>query len=476
MRINISEPRRRANRTKCALSAVALERLEDRTLWSGSPSLSWKTQASDPVPRAEGASFVADGKLFCFGGFSDVNLTIKNEMDAYNPASNSWTRMADCPVKVNDAPVTLDPVTDTAYTGGFFLNDGFHASGLVYAYHVKTNTWTQSPSLPANVGAGQMGVVGRDLHYFGGRDSNNVGSVLHWKLNLDDPNAKWVADQSMPFAVNHDAAVVLNNKIYAIGGIINKQEFDGNKNYVQVFNPATDSWSLAGSLPYGIGHIASAATVAEGKIVLAGGQLNASGQTFSKAVLQYDPAADKWTNLNDLPDYRASPFVGYANGELIVTGGNMYTKPYVVSATWTAAYAASSLKQLTGKTIGTSGSYQNAGNTISKVTDGNLNTFFDSATASGSWVGFDLGSTVSISQISVAPRSGYASRMLGGQIQVSTTADFSSGVTTLYKITATPPAGTLTTVTLTAPVMARYIRYLSPANSYGNISEFQVFG
>ena len=130
--------------------------------------------------------------------------------------------------------------------------------------------------------------------------------------------------------------------------------------------------------------------------------------------------------------------------------------------------------KLTGTVIGTAGSYNNSGNTIAKAVDGSTSTFFDGQAATGDWVGLDLGSVKSVSQIAYAPRSGYASRMTGGMIQISTTADFSSGVTTIYTITGTP-GSSLTTVTLSSPVTARYIRYLSPASSHGDISEFQVF-
>jgi hypothetical protein len=134
------------------------------------------------------------------------------------------------------------------------------------------------------------------------------------------------------------------------------------------------------------------------------------------------------------------------------------------------------LTQWTGTTIGTAGSYQNDGNTIAKATDGNLSTFYDGASANGNWVGLDLGTAESISQINYAPRSGWAGRMVGGMFQISTTANFSSGVTTIYTITATPVVGSFTTIILSSPVMARYVRYLSPTGSYGNIAEMQFFG
>ncbi len=149
------------------------------------------------------------------------------------------------------------------------------------------------------------------------------------------------------------------------------------------------------------------------------------------------------------------------------------SNPATVSITVVAPAAP---KRLTGKTIGTAGSYKNDGNTIAKATDGNLSNYFDGPVANGNWVGFDLGSSKTIEQIAFVPRYGFASRMTGGKIQISTTADFSTGVTTIYTISTAPVNGKLTTITLTKPVTARYVRYLSPNGSYGDICEFEVLG
>ena len=131
---------------------------------------------------------------------------------------------------------------------------------------------------------------------------------------------------------------------------------------------------------------------------------------------------------------------------------------------------------LTGTVIGTAGSYDNSGNTAAKAFDGSLSTFFDGPTASGDWVGLDLGSAKTITSISYAPRSGWAGRMVGGIFQASNTADFSSGVVTLTTITATPATGALTTVPITAAGTYRYVRLLAPANSYGDVAEIELLG
>ncbi len=130
---------------------------------------------------------------------------------------------------------------------------------------------------------------------------------------------------------------------------------------------------------------------------------------------------------------------------------------------------------LTGTTYGTAGSFQSDGDTVANATDGNVNTYFDGPTASGDFVAVDLGSSRTVREIDFAPRAGWESRMVGGVFQASATADFSSGVTTIYTITATPADG-FTRVQFGTPTTARYFRYLAPANSYGNIAEFELLG
>ena len=70
--------------------------------------------------------------------------------------------------------------------------------------------------------------------------------------------------------------------------------------------------------------------------------------------------------------------------------------------------------KLTGTVIGTTGSYKNAGNTIAKVFDQNLTTYFDAANATGNWVGLNLGTAATIGQIKYAPAR-RSSRANGGR-------------------------------------------------------------
>ncbi|HEV7298316.1 MAG TPA: fibronectin type III domain-containing protein [Tepidisphaeraceae bacterium] len=147
------------------------------------------------------------------------------------------------------------------------------------------------------------------------------------------------------------------------------------------------------------------------------------------------------------------------------------------SLTPSNAVTATAVK-FSGTVIGTSGSYNSLGNTRDKVFDSDLTTFFDGPAASGNWVGLNLGSAKTITQIKYAARSGQSARMNGGYFQASNTANFSSGNVTLYMIGASenPPSGSFTTRNVSVAGTYQYVRYVAPDNSWGNVAELELWG
>jgi N-acetylneuraminic acid mutarotase len=132
--------------------------------------------------------------------------------------------------------------------------------------------------------------------------------------------------------------------------------------------------------------------------------------------------------------------------------------------------------KLTGNLIGTAGSYQNKGNTIANAMDGNTGTYFDAPAGVQGWIGLDLGTPATITQVQFVPRSGFSSRMVGGIFQGSTTADFSAGVTNLLTITTSPAGGVYTADPISVTTPFEYVRYLSPISGSGNVAELEFDG
>ncbi|WP_425614097.1 DUF1592 domain-containing protein [Anatilimnocola sp. NA78] len=128
-----------------------------------------------------------------------------------------------------------------------------------------------------------------------------------------------------------------------------------------------------------------------------------------------------------------------------------------------------------GKAISAAGSESHQGNNRDKVFDGDLTTQLDGPNANSYWIGLDLGSVKPIQQLRFAGRIGYEQRLVGGKFQASSTADFSDDIVDLFTVETAPPRGWVKH-DLPNAVERRYVRYVPPKNSFGNIAEFEVRG
>ena len=145
------------------------------------------------------------------------------------------------------------------------------------------------------------------------------------------------------------------------------------------------------------------------------------------------------------------------------------------------AFASGVTRKLAGAVIGTLGSYgNNTARTRDKVFDGDIASFYDAA-ADGGWPGWDLGieRVWRLAYLRYVPRESLPARMVNGKFQIASVSD---GVDTfvspetLYTVTAQPPTGVYTQVSIQLDKRFRYVRYLPPAGGWGNIAELEAYG
>jgi N-acetylneuraminic acid mutarotase len=103
----------------------------------------------------------------------------------------------------------------------------------------------------------------------------------------------WSKKANMPTARYSLSTIVVNGKIYAIGGI-------GGLTIVEEFDPETDTWTRKADMPTGRSFLA--ANVVNDKIYVLGGNAgpNLWGTTLASVEI-YDPATDTWTKGVDMP-------------------------------------------------------------------------------------------------------------------------------------------------------------------------------
>jgi N-acetylneuraminic acid mutarotase len=109
----------------------------------------------------------------------------------------------------------------------------------------------------------------------------------------------------------------LEGKIYVLGGYPPSRQ---TQRTVQVYDPATDSWSYTTPLPIPLNHPMPA--TANGKLYMIGGQTTDSGSgSYTNTVFEFDPLTTNWTQLASMPTSRSSGAAAVIGDLIYVAGG-----------------------------------------------------------------------------------------------------------------------------------------------------------
>ncbi|WP_339376892.1 Kelch repeat-containing protein [Chroococcidiopsis sp. TS-821] len=269
---------------------------------------------------AEAMSAVVGGKLYQLGGYTST-WKPTNRADVYDPATNTWKRLADIPISITHAGVAAD--NQNIYLAGGYV--GTPGGGQIFAtrrvlrYNIPTNTWSNLPPLPQARGSGGFSNLKGELHFFGGANLNRIDRGEHWILKLNNIAAGWQPAAPLPNPRSHLGDAIVNGKIYAIGGQHSYDDYLTAQNTVHVWNPATKQWTRAANLPQPRSHIGSATFVINGEIYLVGGELKHNQAVNNVTV--YNPKTNSWREITPLPTKRHSGVGGFINGSIYYSSG-----------------------------------------------------------------------------------------------------------------------------------------------------------
>jgi N-acetylneuraminic acid mutarotase len=170
----------------------------------------WTSAAPLPAPRGGHAAAVVHGRIHVIGGGNSVSTLADH--DVYDPASDTWSSRAPLPrSEGSPAAVVFDGKLHAI--GG---RSGPSDFGDVYVYDGATDRWSTDVSIGPRGTAGAVAACD-SIYVFGG-ESQAMGASLADVLRFRRGTAAWVPVAPMPTARNFARAVMLDERVYVVGG------------------------------------------------------------------------------------------------------------------------------------------------------------------------------------------------------------------------------------------------------------------
>jgi N-acetylneuraminic acid mutarotase len=273
---------------------------------------SWRTLA--PIadgPRQENGVALLNGEIYVVGGF-DESRAIVTDVEAFNPSTNTWRRLAPLPTPLHHPNVAV--AGGRLYVVGALETMAFTATGVTLEYNPATNSWAQRAPMPAGSqrGASAVAAIGDRIYVAGGFRGGSVAEFSYYDVVANT----WTALAALPGARDHLVGAAVNGLFYAIAGR-NGSTLSGA---VNIYNPVTNAWATGASMPTPRGGCMSG--IVNGVIHVVGGEGNtAVGTGIFEQHEAYDPATDTWTTREKMRTPRHGSGAIGVNGVLYVPGG-----------------------------------------------------------------------------------------------------------------------------------------------------------
>jgi len=326
-------------------------------------TLTWTSLSNMDLSRSSFALHTWDGLLHAIGG-TDINSSIINNVESYNPTNDSWQSTSTMPFPNTAFNSTLFS-NDVYIFGGtknspestheysdymkYSINDGSWLHGTnpdaaraefsavtladklyllggtnfsgattdIRAYDTKNNSWEKLNSLAVQRQRASSVAYNHEtkprIYTFGGINSGvhlKTAEVYDVELNTSE-----LLQNSMGIGRTYAAVAMLGTNIYVFGG-----DSDESSKSFEVFDTTRNSWSIPGILPNKRSH--ATAVALNNKIYLIGGKVGEhNDKTASDTIDIYTPGLDSWETGSTLNIARALPGSAVLNEKIYVFGG-----------------------------------------------------------------------------------------------------------------------------------------------------------
>lgn len=194
----------------------------------------WREQANLPTARGALAAVVMAGKIHAVGGARKKLFRLVNTPahEAYDPATDTWEKLADLPTPRDH--LTVSVADGVLYAIGGRINVNYNDNlNVTEAFDPVTGIWQSRAPLPtARSGITSQTVAGK-IYVFGGESGE--GTFDENEVFIASEN-RWETRAPMPRACHGLGSAVVGGKIHLLTG--GPKPGGGGSTFHQVFSPA----------------------------------------------------------------------------------------------------------------------------------------------------------------------------------------------------------------------------------------------
>jgi uncharacterized protein (TIGR03437 family) len=275
----------------------------------------WGTRGQLIEANSEFAVGELAGKIYVLGGYPSTRQT-KATVQVYDPVQDRWELTTPMPIPLNHNMAAS--VGGKLYMIGGQLTDAGSGnfSDRVFEYDPNTRQWTERTRMPTARGGGVALVVDDKIYVAGGRPPRGADFAVY-----EPATDTWRTLPDMPTQRNHLSGAAVNGKVYIIGGRFEGGSGSLQSAAVEVYDPATNTWSARAPMPKPRGGLNAVA--ANGCIHTFGGEGNPQGLLGMHADHDvYNPVTNSWTSLAPMPTaIHGVTGLAFLNGLIYLPGG-----------------------------------------------------------------------------------------------------------------------------------------------------------
>lgn len=250
-----------------------------------------------PSPRHECSFVQVDEKFYLLGGRG------KKPIDIFDPKTQKWTQGAVPPMEIHHF--------QAVHYNGYILVVGAMTGEYPYEqpisniliYETAADRWQLGDIIPEERRRGAGGtVIWKDaIYWVGGIKNGHMNGHLAYLDRYDFKTRTWSILPSAPQARDHFQAIVLNDKLYLVGGRRTSGPYGVFENVieeVEYYDFAQENWQTAETkLPY---PRAGCAVVAIGNEIWVAGGERPQDNFASSRVDVYSTVNNSWTSTDPL--------------------------------------------------------------------------------------------------------------------------------------------------------------------------------